>query len=139
MPSFLVIHRSLSSQVEDDLQHIHDASNQEELVHFYKQYGKNIIDLSQHAQRRQQVASLTARASLSHTLVGLGRSTRARESRCCTWHDQACIDDAAHYLESVPSPSGITLCTRESRFRLQSTTQCRWSHLLHYARTACTT
>ncbi|CAF3798953.1 unnamed protein product [Rotaria magnacalcarata] len=39
--------------VEDDLQHIHDASNQEELVHFYKQYGKDIIDLSQHAQRRQ--------------------------------------------------------------------------------------
>jgi catenin alpha len=41
--------------VEDDLQHIHDASNQEELVHFYKQYGKDIVDLSQHAQRRQQV------------------------------------------------------------------------------------
>ncbi|CAF1228964.1 unnamed protein product [Adineta steineri] len=40
--------------VEDDLQRIHDASNQEELVHFYKQYGKDIIDLSQHAQRRQQ-------------------------------------------------------------------------------------
>ncbi|UJR28554.1 hypothetical protein I4U23_009788 [Adineta vaga] len=40
--------------VEDDLQRIYDASNQEELVHFYKQYGKDIIDLSQHAQRRQQ-------------------------------------------------------------------------------------
>ena len=45
------------SQVEDDLQHIHDASNQEELVHFYKQYGKDIVDLNQHAQRRQQVKS----------------------------------------------------------------------------------
>jgi catenin alpha len=44
-------------KVEDDLQHIHDASNQEELVHFYKQYGKDIVDLSQHAQRRQQVES----------------------------------------------------------------------------------
>ena len=44
-------------KVEDDLQHIHDASNQEELVHFYKQYGKDIIDLSQHAQRRQYVKS----------------------------------------------------------------------------------
>ena len=43
--------------MEDDLQHIHDASNQEELIHFYKQYGKDIIDLSQHAQRRQQVKS----------------------------------------------------------------------------------
>jgi hypothetical protein len=42
-------------KVEDDLQHIHDASNQEELIHFYKQYGKDIVDLSQHAQRRQQV------------------------------------------------------------------------------------
>jgi hypothetical protein len=42
-------------KVEDDLQHIHDASNQEELVHYYKQYGKDIVDLSQHAQRRQQV------------------------------------------------------------------------------------
>ncbi|CAF1435634.1 unnamed protein product, partial [Adineta ricciae] len=40
--------------VEDDLQHIHDASNQDELVHYYKQYGKDIVDLSQHAQRRQQ-------------------------------------------------------------------------------------
>ncbi|CAF1207289.1 unnamed protein product [Adineta ricciae] len=40
--------------VEDDLQRIHDASNQDELVHYYKQYGKDIVDLSQHAQRRQQ-------------------------------------------------------------------------------------
>ena len=44
--------------MEDDLQHIHDASNQEELIHYYKQYGKDIVDLSQHAQRRQQVKFL---------------------------------------------------------------------------------
>lgn len=46
-----------SFQVEDDLQRIHDASNQDELIHFYKQYGKDIVDLSQHAQRRQQVTN----------------------------------------------------------------------------------
>jgi hypothetical protein len=43
------------SQVENDLQHIYDASNQEELMHFYKQYGKDVNDLNHHAQRRQQV------------------------------------------------------------------------------------
>ena len=41
--------------MEDDLQRIHDASNQDELVHYYKQYGKDIVVLSQHAQRREQV------------------------------------------------------------------------------------
>ncbi|CAF3421133.1 unnamed protein product [Rotaria socialis] len=40
--------------VEDDLQHIRDAANQEELNHFYQQYGKDINDLNHHAQRRQQ-------------------------------------------------------------------------------------
>ncbi len=45
------------SKVEDDLQHIHDASNQEELIQFYKQYGKDMSNLSYHTQRRQQVKS----------------------------------------------------------------------------------
>ncbi|CAF1407511.1 unnamed protein product [Rotaria magnacalcarata] len=40
--------------LEDDLQHIRDAANQEELNHFYQQYGKDINDLNHHAQRRQQ-------------------------------------------------------------------------------------
>lgn len=53
-----VICSFVNFQVEDDLQHIYDASNQEELIHFYKQYGKDIIDLNSHAQRRQQVTYL---------------------------------------------------------------------------------
>ncbi|CAF1023448.1 unnamed protein product [Adineta ricciae] len=40
--------------VENDLQQIHDAANQDELVQFYKQYGKDVSNLSYHAQRRQQ-------------------------------------------------------------------------------------
>ena len=41
--------------MENDLQQIHDAANQDELVQFYKQYGKDVSNLSYHAQRRQQV------------------------------------------------------------------------------------
>jgi catenin alpha len=43
------------SIVKNDLQHIFNASNQEELNQFYKQYGKDINDLNHHTQRRQQV------------------------------------------------------------------------------------
>ncbi|CAF0842542.1 unnamed protein product [Adineta ricciae] len=40
--------------VENDLQQIHDAANQDELIQFYKQYGKDVSNLGYHAQRRQQ-------------------------------------------------------------------------------------
>ena len=43
------------SLVENDLQHIYNAKNQEELNQFYKQYGKNINDLNYYTQQRQQV------------------------------------------------------------------------------------
>jgi catenin alpha len=45
------------SLVENDLQNIYNASNQEELNQFYKHYEKNITDLNHHTQRRQQVKS----------------------------------------------------------------------------------
>ncbi|CAF2495810.1 unnamed protein product [Rotaria sp. Silwood2] len=71
--------------VEDDLQHIHDASNQEELIHFYKQYGKDIVDLSQHAQRRQhdlvdrleQENLAAARGTIKRTTIMLLTASKA--------------------------------------------------------------
>ena len=43
------------SLVEQDLQRISKAANQEELMHLYKQYGKDMNELNLHIQRRQQV------------------------------------------------------------------------------------
>ncbi|CAF0738628.1 unnamed protein product [Didymodactylos carnosus] len=71
--------------VEDDLQHIRDASNQEELIHFYKQYGKDIIDLSNHAHRRQydlvdrfeQEKLAQARGTIKRTSVMLLTASKA--------------------------------------------------------------
>jgi hypothetical protein len=77
-------------QVEDDLQRIHDASNQEELVHFYKQYGKNIVDLSQHAQRRQQVELSCAHAlsfADKRIVQGLGRPVGTGKLGCRAWNN----------------------------------------------------
>ena len=43
------------SLVEKDLQMIYKAGNQDDLMQFYKQYGKDVNDLNLHTQRRQQV------------------------------------------------------------------------------------
>ncbi|CAF0749430.1 unnamed protein product [Didymodactylos carnosus] len=71
--------------VEDDLQQIRDASNQEELIHYYKQYGKDIIDLSNHAHRRQydlvdrleQEKLAQARGTIKRTSVMLLTASKA--------------------------------------------------------------
>ncbi len=43
------------SIVEKDLQMIYKAGHHDELMQFYKQYGKDVNDLNLHTQRRQQV------------------------------------------------------------------------------------
>ncbi len=43
------------SLVEKDLQMIFKTTNQDELMQFYKQYGKDVNELNLHTQRRQQV------------------------------------------------------------------------------------
>jgi catenin alpha len=47
--------------VEKDLQLIFKASNQDELLQFYKQYGKDVNELNLHTQRRQQVNDFRVR------------------------------------------------------------------------------
>ncbi|CAF0943276.1 unnamed protein product [Rotaria sordida] len=62
--------------VEDDLQHIYNASNQEELIHYYKQYGKDINDLNHHTQRRQQdLVDRTEQENLATARATLKRSS----------------------------------------------------------------
>ncbi|CAF2404143.1 unnamed protein product [Rotaria sp. Silwood2] len=62
--------------VEEDLQHIYNVSNQEELIHYYKQYGKDLNDLNHHAQRRQQdLVDRTEQENLAAARATLKRSS----------------------------------------------------------------
>ncbi|CAF3413360.1 unnamed protein product [Rotaria sp. Silwood1] len=62
--------------IEDDLQHIYNVSNQEELIHYYKQYGKDLNDLNHHAQRRQQdLVDRTEQENLAAARATLKRSS----------------------------------------------------------------
>ena len=44
-------------QVENDLGRIRNASNQQELMDCFKEFGKSVVELSERAAQRQNVSS----------------------------------------------------------------------------------
>ncbi|CAF3797059.1 unnamed protein product [Adineta steineri] len=102
--------------VENDLQHIRDASNQEELIQFYKQYGKNMTNLTNHTQRRQQdlvdrneqEQLAAARATIKRSSMMLLTSAKtylrhpeipsSRENRDFVYNQ---LRDAVHTISSI--------------------------------------
>jgi hypothetical protein len=95
--------------VEKDLQLIFKASNQDELMQFYKQYGKDVNELNLHTQRRQQVNDFRVRNEKKQTssvFQGFSRSYGTRKSSCGTCDDQTNINDVINLIENLFTSSG---------------------------------
>lgn len=50
---------SVFYQVEDDLDRIRNAQNQQELLNSFKDFGRSLVELNDRASRRQMVSSLS--------------------------------------------------------------------------------